>query len=121
MFDKISHSINVIVRHNAFPGILVSFVIVLVAVILTKIVAVSLYHLQKKIITELKKAGISGASAIETKITVIRRIVETGIYLFAFFYFSPAISGNASCRDGLFSFRRYSRNNYRYGSSKYSF
>ncbi|MFA5340932.1 MAG: mechanosensitive ion channel family protein [Clostridia bacterium] len=87
MFEKISQSINLIVTHNAFPKVLTSFVIALVAVLLTKIVAVSLYHLQKKIITKLKKAGISGASAIETKVTVIRRIIETGIYLFAFFIF----------------------------------
>jgi len=87
MFDKILHSIDVIMRHNAFPKILISFAIVMFAVVLTKIVAVSLYHLQKRIITKLKKAGMPGAPAIETRITIIRRIVETGIYLFAFIVF----------------------------------
>ncbi|MDD5109306.1 MAG: mechanosensitive ion channel family protein [Candidatus Omnitrophica bacterium] len=87
MFDKISHTINVIIRHNAFPKIWVSFIIALTAVILTKIVAVLLYHLQRRIITRFKKAGILGVSAIETKITVIRRIIETSIYLFAFVVF----------------------------------
>ncbi|MDD4980490.1 MAG: mechanosensitive ion channel [Candidatus Omnitrophica bacterium] len=87
MFDKISHNINVIIRHNAFPKILVSFVIVLVTVILTKIVAVSLYHLQRRIIAKFKKVGMPGAAAIETRITIIRRIIETGIYLFAFIIF----------------------------------
>lgn len=87
MFDKILHSINIIIRHNAFPKVTVSFVIVLTAIVLTKIVAVLLYHLQKRIITKFKKAGMSGASAIETRITIIRRIIETGIYLFAFIVF----------------------------------
>ncbi|MDO9572895.1 MAG: mechanosensitive ion channel family protein [Candidatus Omnitrophota bacterium] len=87
MFDNILNSVNVIMRHNAFPKVLMSFVIVLVAVVLTKIVAVLLYRLQSRIITKFKKAGLAGASAIETRMTIIRRIVETGIYLFAFIIF----------------------------------
>lgn len=87
MFTKILEGMHVIVKHDAFPKVLTSFVIVLVTVVLTKIVAVTLYHLQKRFIEKLKKTGISGASAIETKITVIRRIIETGIYLFAVFIF----------------------------------
>jgi len=74
-------------RHNASHKILISFVIVLVAVVLTKIVAVLLYRFQSRIIAKFKKAGLAEASAIETRMTIIRRIVETGIYLFAFIIF----------------------------------
>lgn len=87
MLDKISKGLDVLMKHHAFPKIWTSFIILLVAVVLTKIVALLFLRLQKKIITGFKKAGIAEASAIETKITVIRRIIETGIYLFAFVVF----------------------------------
>ncbi|MFA5093122.1 MAG: mechanosensitive ion channel domain-containing protein [Candidatus Omnitrophota bacterium] len=87
MFDKILNSVYVIVGHKTFPKILMSFIIVFIAVVLTKLAAVSLYHLQKRVIARFKKAGMVGASAVETKITIIRRIIETGIYLFAFVIF----------------------------------
>lgn len=87
MIDKILNSINVVIKHNAFPKALMSFIIVLIAVALTKLVAVFLYHLQRRVIAKFKKAGMTGASAVETKITIIRRIIETGIYLFAFIIF----------------------------------
>lgn len=87
MFDKILQSIDTLIKHSAFPKVLMSFFIVLIAVVLTKIVAVSLYHLQKRIMEKFKKSGMNRASAIETKITIIRRMIETGIYLFAFVVF----------------------------------
>ncbi|MFH1442147.1 MAG: mechanosensitive ion channel domain-containing protein [Candidatus Omnitrophota bacterium] len=83
MWDKISNSFSSLSKHHAYNKIITSLIIILVAIILTKIVAVLFYHLQKKIIAKLNKAGIKGTSGIETKITIIRRICETGIYLFA--------------------------------------
>lgn len=87
MLNDFLHTLDFIIRHRTYNKILSAFIIFAIAVILTKIVAVSLYHLQKKIIQKLRNAGVRGTAGTETKITIIRRVIETGIYLFAFIVF----------------------------------
>lgn len=87
MFVNFTHTVHAVTGYQAFPKVMISLGIALVAVILTKIVAVSLYHFQKKIVDKFKKSGMTGISSIETRMTIIRRMAETGIYLFAFLIF----------------------------------
>lgn len=87
MWENFLHNLTVISRHQAFPKILNTLGIIVAAIILTKIVAVLLYHLQRRVISRLNKAGIKGTAGIETKITIIRRMTETSIYFLALISF----------------------------------
>jgi small-conductance mechanosensitive channel len=87
MWDKIYYNFTCIAKNNSYSKIIVTLSIILGAVILTKITAISLYRLQKKIINKLERAGVRRSSSVETRITIIRRIVEVGIYFFAFVIF----------------------------------
>jgi small-conductance mechanosensitive channel len=87
MWDRLLKNLNILSRHHGYSKVLTTFAIILVAIILTKIIAVLLYHLEKKIVKKLNDAGIKGTAGAETRITIIRRVCETGISLFAFIAF----------------------------------
>jgi len=67
--------------------ILTTLMIFVAVIIVTKFLNNLLSRWQKKITSKLEKKAPASLSSIETKITIARRIVNAGIYFFAFIFF----------------------------------
>ena len=67
--------------------ILTTLMIFVAVIIVTKFLNNLVSRWQKKITSKLEKKAPASLSSIETKITIARRIVNAGIYFFAFIFF----------------------------------
>lgn len=82
--EKLS-SINI--DDQIVSKILTTFVLIVAVIIITKSLSNLLSRWEKRITSKLEKKAPASLSSIETKITITRRIVNAGIYFFAFIFF----------------------------------
>ncbi|MBD3245622.1 MAG: mechanosensitive ion channel [Candidatus Omnitrophica bacterium] len=69
------------------PKIAVSAVIFLVAVIAAKVAGILVNRWRKVLASRLERRKMAGISALDTKVTILRRVLIAGIYFFAFVIF----------------------------------
>ena len=70
-----------------FSDIVHGLIIIIAAIFLTKVISIIFLRLQKKFTPKLSKMGYAEVASIETRMTMIRRFVELGIYFFALVIF----------------------------------
>ncbi|MFA5272372.1 MAG: mechanosensitive ion channel domain-containing protein, partial [Candidatus Omnitrophota bacterium] len=87
MWKEFLHNLSIMSRHHVFSKIMTTAAILIAAIIIIKIVDALLTRWQKKIITKLKKVMPADVSSLETKITIIRRLINAAVYFVALIIF----------------------------------
>ena len=79
--------LSIILENKILPKILVTFIIIVATIILIKLINSLLSRWEKIFIHRLEKKEPAIIASTETRITIIRRIINSSIYFFAIIFF----------------------------------